>query len=119
MKNQVQFNCCFCHKVVSSDDLDSYILQVRKTDPPHPSNCGVMASACENLFLSWPKRHWQGERPTRSIGVTSPYHPLTLKTGGFEWNRLWVSIEGTGGEKVLDLPAVRPDFSDTDSCPPV
>jgi hypothetical protein len=36
MKNEVQFNCCFCHKVLSSDDLDSYILQVRKRGSTSP-----------------------------------------------------------------------------------
>jgi hypothetical protein len=36
MRNEVQFQCCVCHQVVSPDDLDSYFLQVRKRGSTSP-----------------------------------------------------------------------------------
>jgi hypothetical protein len=36
MKNEMQFTCCFCHKVVVPDDPDSYTLQVRKRGSASP-----------------------------------------------------------------------------------
>jgi len=32
----MQFTCCFCHEVVSPDDLDSYTLQVQERGSVSP-----------------------------------------------------------------------------------
>jgi hypothetical protein len=36
MKNEMQFTCCFCRKVVGPEDPDSYTLQVRKRGSTSP-----------------------------------------------------------------------------------
>ena len=36
LENAMQFTCCFCHKVVGSDDPDSYTLEVRKRGSTSP-----------------------------------------------------------------------------------
>lgn len=57
------FNCYLCHEIISSDDLNGYLLSSPKTRIAlHSAWCRSWRFVSEEAGLLWRSRHQQGER---------------------------------------------------------